>query len=41
VLSPEELELKEFKSSVQDVQPLGALVTLCRTIDQVSHSKTR
>jgi len=34
-LSPEELELKEFKASMQDVQPLSAVVNLCRTIDQV------
>ena len=38
-MSPEQLELKEFKASVQDVQPLGAVVNLCRTIDQVTNGK--
>jgi hypothetical protein len=33
--SAEELELKQYKESVQDVQPLGSLVSLCRTVDQV------
>ncbi|KAG7473754.1 hypothetical protein MATL_G00099190 [Megalops atlanticus] len=33
-LSPQELELKELKESLQDTQPVGVLVDSCKTLDQ-------
>ena len=33
--TPEELELKELKDSLQDTQPVGYLVNHCKTVDQV------
>lgn len=30
-----EVELKELKDSLQDTQPVGAIVNCCRTLDQV------
>ena len=34
-----ELELGELKESLQDTQPVGAIVNCCRTLDQVhTHS---
>lgn len=32
--TPEELELKELKASLQDTQPVGYLVNHCKTVDQ-------
>jgi len=32
--TPEELELKELKDSLQDTQPVGYLVNHCKTVDQ-------
>uniref|UniRef100_A0A7M4EW16 RNA cytidine acetyltransferase n=1 Tax=Crocodylus porosus TaxID=8502 RepID=A0A7M4EW16_CROPO len=33
-LSPQELELRELKDSLQDTQPVGVLVESCKTLDQ-------
>ncbi|PVD33452.1 hypothetical protein C0Q70_04708 [Pomacea canaliculata] len=33
-LSPKEQELQELKSSLQDTQPVGSIVSSCRTLDQ-------
>lgn len=35
-LSPQQLQLNETKQSFQDKQPLGALVNLCKTTDQLN-----
>ncbi|XP_034273235.1 RNA cytidine acetyltransferase [Pantherophis guttatus] len=32
--SPREVELKELKESLQDTQPVGTLVDVCKTLDQ-------
>ncbi|XP_070617146.1 RNA cytidine acetyltransferase [Erythrolamprus reginae] len=32
--SPHEVELKELKESLQDTQPVGTLVDVCKTLDQ-------
>ncbi|CAG7818349.1 unnamed protein product [Allacma fusca] len=32
--TPEELELMELKSSLQDTQPIGVLINCCKTLDQ-------
>lgn len=34
VLSPAEVELRDLKASLQDMQPLGSLVGLAKTVDQ-------
>ena len=36
-ISPREQELRDLKDSLQDTQPVGALVKCCKTLDQVSH----
>ncbi|XP_053141279.1 RNA cytidine acetyltransferase isoform X2 [Hemicordylus capensis] len=33
-LSPQDMELKELKDSLQDTQPVGVLVDSCKTLDQ-------
>ncbi|XP_054827698.1 RNA cytidine acetyltransferase [Eublepharis macularius] len=33
-LSPQDMELKELKESLQDTQPVGVLVESCKTLDQ-------
>ncbi|XP_077178242.1 RNA cytidine acetyltransferase isoform X1 [Paroedura picta] len=33
-LSPQDMELKELKESLQDTQPVGVLVETCKTLDQ-------
>ena len=35
-MTANEIELKSLKESLQDTQPVGAIVTCCRTLDQVS-----
>ena len=34
-MTANEIELKSLKESLQDTQPVGAIVTCCRTLDQV------
>jgi N-acetyltransferase 10 len=34
-LTPSEQELKELKASLKDTEPIGSLVELAKTIDQV------
>ena len=34
-MTAEEIELKELKDSLQDTQPVGNLVSHCKTVDQV------
>ena len=34
-----EVELKELKDSLQDTQPVGAIVNCCKTLDQVRRVK--
>jgi N-acetyltransferase 10 len=33
--TPEDLELKNLKASLQDTQPVGVLINCCKTVDQV------
>jgi len=33
--SPEEIELDSLKESLEDTQPVGAIINCCRTLDQV------
>ena len=33
-VSPEQLELSELKQSLADTQPVGAIINLCKTLDQ-------
>lgn len=35
-LSPQDQELKDLKESLKDSPPIGLLVDLCKTLDQVS-----
>ena len=35
----EDIELQELKDSLQDTQPVGAIVNQCKTLDQVSQDK--
>ena len=34
-ISPNEAELQELKSSLEDTPPVGVIVNSCRTLDQV------
>ena len=34
-MTANEIELKSLKESLQDTQPVGAIVNCCRTLDQV------
>ena len=34
-MTANEVELKSLKESLQDTQPVGAIVNCCRTLDQV------
>ena len=34
-MTANEVELKSLKESLQDTQPMGGIVTCCRTLDQV------
>ena len=35
--TPEEIELEELKASLQDTQPIGVLINLCKTVDQARY----
>lgn len=37
-LSPQDQELKDLKESLKDNPPIGLLIDLCKTLDQVSCS---
>ena len=34
-MTANEVELKSLKESLQDTQPVGAIISSCRTLDQV------
>lgn len=34
-LSQNEIELKDLKAKNKDLQPIGTLIALCKTLDQV------
>ena len=38
-MTANEIELKSLKESLQDTQPVGAIVNCCRTLDQVFFSE--
>lgn len=38
-MTKEDTELRELKDSLQDTQPVGAIVNQCKTLDQVSYGR--
>lgn len=38
-MTKEDIELRELKDSLQDTQPVGAIVNQCKTLDQVSYGR--
>lgn len=36
-ISPNEVELQELKSSLEDTPPVGVIVNSCKTLDQVQY----
>lgn len=36
-ISPNEVELQELKSSLEDTPPVGVIVNCCKTLDQVQN----